>query len=446
MLGDLLRKSVFFISSAACLDAQQNPKTLDRILARLDQLENENKQLLDEIRELRKELTPAQAPDAKPEPPLAERVDVLERRSEETDQAKVQASQRFPLTITGMALFNAYSNGKNGGGLEDPLSASSSPGPASAGATFQQTVLGLRFDGPETFLGGKVTGAVDMDLWGGESTSLSHLLRLRTATIRVDWANTSVSVGQDKPLIAPRDPDSLAQVAFSPLTGAGNPWLWQPQVRVEQRFAIGEKSGVLLQGSAYQTKESYANLPAAYQNATEAARPGWEGRAEYWRKWGAHQRLEIASGFHASWSKVEGASIPSDAVSFDWLFDPLPRWEITGAFYAGQNLSSIGGGAGITLLGNGTLVAVHQNSGWVQTSFRLTSRLKLNGFAGDQSERPGDLAGGSMRSNLAWGGNLMYHLAPNVITSLEAMQLRTNYMNTGIRINDHYDLAIAYLF
>jgi hypothetical protein len=91
-------------------------------------------------------------------------------------------------------------------------------------------------------------------------------------------------------------------------------------------------------------------------------------------------------------------------------------------------------------------VAVHQNSGWVQTSFRLTSRLKLNGFAGDQSERPGDLAGGSMRSNLAWGGNLMYHLAPNVITSLEAMQLRTNYMNTGIRINDHYDLAIAYLF
>jgi hypothetical protein len=40
----------------------------------------------------------------------------------------------------------------------------------------------------------------------------------------------------------------------------------------------------------------------------------------------------------------------------------------------------------------------------------------------------------------------MYHLAPNVITSLEAMQLRTNYMNTGIRINDHYDLAIAYLF
>ncbi len=416
-------------------------------MARLDRLENENRQLLEEIRALRKELTPAQPPPAaKQEIPIAERVDVLERRSEETDQTKVQASQRFPVTVTGMALFNAYSNGKNGGGAEDPLSANQNAGPANVGATFRQTVLGLRFDGPETFLGGKVTGAVDLDLWGGDSTSLNHLLRLRTATIRLDWANTSFSVGQDKPLIAPRDPDSLAQVADSPLTGAGNPWLWQPQVRLEQRVAMGKDSGVVLQGAVYQTKESYGNLPTAFQSTVEAARPGWEGRAAYWRKWGGHGRLEVASGFHASWSKVGSVSIPSNAVSFDWLVDPLPRWEITGAYYAGQNLSTIGGGAGISLLGNGMLAGVHQNSGWVQTSFRLTSRLKLNGFTGEQSDRPGDLVSASMKSNLAWGGNLMYHLAPNVIASFEALQLRTSYMNTGIRVNDHYDLAIAYLF
>jgi hypothetical protein len=442
----VLLGSLFSTLTAASLYAQQTPTTLEQVMARLDHLESENKQLLEEIRELRRELAPAKATSPAPQTPIEERVEVLEHRSEETDQTKVQASQRFPLSITGMALFNAFSNGKNGGGSEDPLSASQSQGARDSGATFRQTVLGLRFEGPETFLGGKVTGAVDMDLWGGDSTSLNHLLRLRTATIRVDWTNISVSVGQDKPLIAPRDPDSLAQVADSPLTGAGNPWLWQPQVRVERRFAWTANSGVILQGSAYQTKESYSNLPAAYQSATEAARPGWEGRAEYWRKWGDHRRLEVATGFHASWSKVDGLSIPSNAVSFDWLIDPLPRWEITGAFYSGQNLSTIGGGAGISLLTNGMLLGVHQNSGWTQSSFRLTSRLKLNGFAGEQSERTGDLAGSAMRSNLAWGGNLMFHLAPNVVTSFEALQLRTSYLNTGIRINDHYDLAIAYLF
>jgi hypothetical protein len=436
-----LSKSVFLLFVTLSLQAQtaQTGTALDQILARLDRLEGENRKLLQEIQELRQELKSSSSP-------LPDRVEILERRSEEVDQTKVQAAQRFPLTLSGTALFNLYSNGKYNGGFQDPLVASLTPGPSNSGATLRQTLIGLHYDGPETVAGGKVSGALDFDLWGGDSTSLNHLLRLRTAVIRIDWTNTSISVGQDKPLISPRDPDSLAQVAYSPLTGAGNPWLWQPQARVEQRFKLSDSSGIRLQGSVYQTKESYSSLPSAYQSATEGARPGWEGRAEFWKHWGDRQKFEIASGFHASFSQVEGTSIPSDAFSIDWLVDPLPRWEITGAFYRGQNLSTIGGGSGITLLPPDDLVGIHQTSGWVQNSFRLTQRLKLNAFAGEQSGRPADLLSGALRSNLAWGGNLMYHIAPNVIVSFEAMQLRTKYMNTGLRLNDHYDLAIAYLF
>jgi hypothetical protein len=439
----MLPKSALFFILATSLHAQTT--ALDQILARLDRLESENQKLLEEVRALRQELK-ASPPAETSTPPLTERVDVLERRSEEVDQTKVQASQRFPLTITGMALFNLYSNGQNNGGQQDPLTASQAASPKNTGASLRQTVFGLRYYGPETIAGGKVSGAIDLDLWGGDSTSLNHLVRLRTATIRVDWTNTSVSVGQDKPLISPRDPDSLAQVAFSPLTGAGNPWLWQPQARVEQRFHLTESSGVRLQGSLYQTRESFSNLPASYQSTAAGSRPGWEGRAEYWKNWGDKQKLEIASGFHTSFSKVDSTSVPSDTVSFDWLVDPLPRFEITGAFYRGQNLGPIGGGAGITLFPSGTLQGVHQTSGWVQTSFRFTERLKLNGFAGEQSNRASDLAAAALRSNLAWGGNLMYHIAPNVIVSFEALQLRTKYTNIGLRLNDHYDLAIAYLF
>jgi hypothetical protein len=441
----MLRKSALLIFFAASLNGQQN-SALDQILARLDRLENENQKLLEEVHALRQELSHQQQEDKPTSPPVTERVDVLERRSEEVDQTKVQAAQRFPLTISGTALFNIYANGKNSGGQQDPLAAALNPGPENVGAGFRQTIIGLRYDGPQTFAGGKLSGALDFDLWGGDSTSLNHLLRLRTATLAIDWTNTTISFGQDKPLIAPRDPDSLAQVAFSPLTEAGNPWLWQPQVRLEQRFALSETSGIRLQGSLYQTRESFSNLPTSYQSATEGSRPGWEGRAQFWKKWGQGQKVELASGFHTSFSKVEGASIPSDTVSFDWLVDPLPRVEITGAFYRGQNLSTIGGGSGITLFGNDTLAGIHQVSGWIQTSYRLTPRLKLNGFAGEQSDRPGDLANAALRSNLAWGGNLMFHLAPNVIASLEALQLRTKFLNSGLRINDHYDLAIAYLF
>jgi hypothetical protein len=444
------------IAAPTLCAGQANPD-LQQVLARLDRLEQENQKLLDEVRALRRELTPAaataKADETEPgqtlqasENPLVDRVEVLERRSEEVDQVKVDASQRFPLAITGMALFNAWSNGKYNGGAQNPLAASSTPGFANPGATFRQTIVGLRFNGPTTIGGGKVTGAIDFDLFAGDSTSLNHLLRIRTATIRVDWANTSVSVGQDKPIIAQRDPDSLAQVAYSPFTAAGNPWLWQPQIRLEQRFHFADNYGLRLQGSVYETREQFTNLPAAYQANTSPNRPGYEGRTEFWANWGL-RRLQIAPGFHASKSHINGFTIPSNAYSVDWLFDPVSHWEITGAFYTGRNLNSIGGGFfSAVLLPTNQLVPVSLNQGWIQSAWQITPRLKWNAFAGAMANNGDNLLNGNLQSNIAWGGNLMYRLAPNVITSFEALQLRTKYLNNGLRLNNHYDLALAYLF
>ena len=40
----------------------------------------------------------------------------------------------------------------------------------------------------------------------------------------------------------------------------------------------------------------------------------------------------------------------------------------------------------------------------------------------------------------------MWKLAPNVIASFELSQARTAYVLSGLRLNNHYDLALAYLF
>jgi hypothetical protein len=53
---------------------------------------------------------------------------------------------------------------------------------------------------------------------------------------------------------------------------------------------------------------------------------------------------------------------------------------------------------------------------------------------------------GDIGNNHSYGGNVFYHLAPNVILSLEALQTRTKYLGPGLRLNNHYDLAVAYLF
>ena len=115
-------------------------------------------------------------------PPANERLDVTENRVKELAQTKVEASQRFPIKLTGSLLFNAYANGANSGEQQYPTVAQTTAGPSGSGASFRQTVLGLQFDGP-TWAGAKLGGTAYMDFFGGTSSSLNHLLRLRIATM-----------------------------------------------------------------------------------------------------------------------------------------------------------------------------------------------------------------------------------------------------------------------
>src|SRR6185437_3379204 len=103
-------------------------------------------------------------------------------------------------------------------------------------APHSQTVIGLKFYGPNLPGGGKASGSAYFDFWGGSAAPNNNLFRVRLATIDLAWKNYTITVGQDKPIVSPREPMSLAQVGLAPLTGAGNLWDWQPQIRVERRF------------------------------------------------------------------------------------------------------------------------------------------------------------------------------------------------------------------
>jgi hypothetical protein len=430
----------------------QNSADIQKVLDRLDKLEEENRKLVDEIHELRNELAghpvtaPADQAEANQTASVNERLEVQENRTAELDQSKVEASQRLPVSLTGMLLFNAFANGKSGGGLQDPAAASLNRGPASSGASLRQTVLGLKFNGPDLPGGGKASGSLYMDFFAGTSAPLNSLLRIRIAMLDLAWKNTTISVGQDKPLISPREPSSLAQVGISPLTGAGNLWDWQPQVRVEQRFALGESGGLRAQAGIYETSESYpGTLPAAYSSTLEKARPGYEGRLEYFRKAG-NWRIEIAPGFHFSTTHVYGTSVPSRIASLDWLVRPLALVEFSGEFFHGENVAGLGARQGFNILPSDAVIPVHSQGEWGQVAIFPASRLSLHIYAGEQHDRAADLAPNSLNRNFVYAGNFIYKLAPNVLAAFEASQARTQYLGGVLRLNNHYDLALAYLF
>jgi len=439
--------------AARSLMAQQ-PTDLKDVVERLDRLEAQNRDLMAEIRALRLQLAagqPTAAPEAAaqtaeteaPSPPVTERLDVAERRIADLDQSKISSEHRLPVTLTGMLLFNTFLNGKGSGGADNPTVLPPAGGQAGGGATFRQSVVGLKVDGPGLVGGGKLTGAAYMDFFGG-GTGLNQTVRLRVATLDATWKNTTVGLAFDKPIIAPREPDSLAQVGVSPLTAAGNLWLWQPQVRVEQRISLTEQAGLRAQFGVYQTAESGTGLSTAYPDLAKA-RPGYQGRSEFWAKSGS-RRIEIAPGFHVSSTRVLGQSVPSRIFSIDWLIRPTARIDFTGTFFHGENTGVIGGlRQGVNVM-NGQARAVGATGGWGQFTYRATRRASFNIYAGQEDDRNRDLSLGAIGKNQGYGANIIYRLGSNILTSFESSQIRTTYLGSHTVINPHYDLAFAYLF
>jgi len=452
--------SVFaMLCAGACLRAQSTPE-IREILNRLQRLEDANHALTDEVRSLREQLATARggAPASAAAPPenVQEQLAVTKARVEEMAQSKVEASQKMPVRITGMALFNTYLNGGFNANTENPVIASLTRADATGGGSLRQSTLGLQFESPQNFLGGKVTGSIYTDFFGGSAASLNHLVRLRTATISLDWDQTSILFGQDKPIISPRDPNSLAQVGLSPLTDAGNLWLWQPQIRAERRFRFGTTAGFRAQIGVFQTREIgfeptgynfYSPPPPEATPNVEHAQPGVEGRFELWKQWGENTRVEIASGFHENSSSVAGSDVSSHLYSIDWLIKPVRFVELTGFFYNGQNVANLGAlPQGFTPGLYDHYRPVHSTGGWAQLRFPVTAKLAFDIFGGRQDDRNRDLLKGYIGLNQAYYANVMYRLAPNVLVSLEGGQVRTTFLGTGNRLNNHYDLAVAYLF
>ena len=402
------------------------------IVARLEKLESENRELKQEVKQLR-ELVEGK-------PTLPERLDIVERRVEEQAQTKVDSPSRFPLEHTGTALFQTFYNTKGANSVDVPTTAAATPGRAAAGATVRQSIIGLRYHGPQTLWGGKISGSLMMDFWDGNTEGATTPFRIRTADFTVDWATRSVSLGLMKPLISPHNPNSMAYVGITPLTSAGNLWRWQPQVRFEQR--AGWFKG---QAAVMQTAEDSTGAPANLIN--NRRRPSLELRAAAAKSFSGDRSFEIGVGTHVSESRISAQSLPSRIVSADWLITPLSKLSLTGTFFSGENVHHLGAlRQSFRIAANGFITTVHSTGGWTQISVPATDRLTFNWFAGIHDDRDSDLNRGQNGRNRNAGANVMYRMAPNVVLTFEGLQIRSNYVGAANRRMNRYDLSIAYLF
>lgn len=426
--------------------AQQSvsPDPLQRILDRLDTLEKQNEALLAEVQQLREAVKAAQAQSAAQAQTLKDRADVAAQQIKDQAQTKVEASQRFPISLTGMLLFDSYLF-QGGPDPEYSYLSGYTAGNPSAGATLAQSIIGLNFRGPQLPGGGKVQGFLSMDFYS-ESGGY-NLFRIRRGGLSFDWSRRSLEFGQDKPLIAPLEPTSFARVGVPPLAGAGNLWLWLPQVRYEERVHFSENTQVKLQAAILETNEAYV-APYLPPNAPiENARPAIEGRFEIQHRWNEDSRLALGVGGHSSSTHLLGTSVPSHLFSADLDYRPLRKVEITGTFLHGQNFANLGGQPpGVTVRRDGRVIPIHGSAGWLQVALPITSRLTFNAYAGRQVNDAQDLNQYEFVRTLTYAGNILYRLAPNVIVGLEGSHNEFEYLTGRQLLTNRYDATIAYLF
>jgi hypothetical protein len=182
---------------------------------------------------------------------------LIEGKLNDLYQTKVESGSKYRIRLSGLVLLNIFDNHGTVDNLDYPQVATPPQTPplfivpSTLGGTLRQSQIRLQAFGPD-IAGARTSADVEFDFAGGfpgtPNGAAMGVVRLRTGTIRVDWANTSIVAGQDRLFFAPLAPTSLATLAVPALSYAGNLWAWTPQVRIEHRFVLSDTSSVSVQG------------------------------------------------------------------------------------------------------------------------------------------------------------------------------------------------------
>lgn len=365
------------------------------------------------------------------------------------------ATPQRSVEFTGFVLVNGFYNSARVNNSDVPQFAENDPiGLGAAGGTIRQTRLGVLLAEPGV-LGGDFSGEVDVDFFGGQQASSGGrtfpLLRLRRAVATVSWQNViphmELLIGQESPLVAERSPRSLASIGFPDFAGAGNLWLWIPQLRVSAE--MGSRVRVALQGAvlAPGTGAAQTTFTTQPDSAERSGRPSLQGRLRI--SWGpADDPSEVAVGGHAGWflgrDTVAGDTLlNSRAITADARIK-IGVLELVGEGFVGKALAGLGGGGIGQNTGAGG-VPVRSKGGWGQLNLRANPQWMLGGGCGLDDPDDADVAAGGRLRNFVCEGHIEWRPRGPLVLGFEFRRLETDYQ-AGQFTAHHLNFAAGYRF
>ncbi len=369
--------------------------------------------------------------------------------------ASAQERPGVEVTFTGTVLMNGFYTSAKTNNVDLPQFAV--PGDAAvdsfptagAGATMRQTRVQVNAF-LAGFAGGNLSAELDVDFFGGQQPSAGGrtfpLLRIRRAWGELAWSRGAVFVGQEAPPIAELNPVSLAALGLSAYSGAGNLWLWIPQVRLSGDLVSTPGFVFTLEGSAlaptgYTPQGPFLTQP---DRAEQSRRPYLQSRLR--ARWGAGPTAgEVSVGGHYGWLSTAGDSLlASKAAAVAARIPITAEVELRGEAFVGEGIAGLGGGAIGQNFGVGG-VPVRTRGGWAQLNLHPARTVTLGGGFGIDDPEDEDLDLATQRlKNQTWEVHAHWRPAP-IVLGLEFRQHRTTY-GAGSATASHVNLAAGWTF
>jgi hypothetical protein len=410
---------------------------------------------------------------------LEEEYQLLSGKVDDQYQTKVESASKYRVRLSGIVLMNLVSNQGVVDSIDLPTLAYARPPGDSGGsfaATLRQSEIGFEAFGPNV-AGAKTTADLQLDLAGGfppvSNGINSGLVRLRTATMRMDWTNTSVVMGQDAIFFSPGSPTSFATLAIPALTYAGNLWSWVPQVRVEHRVSLGEESSLLLQGGILDPLSGEA--PGAplgvmpYENYYRQAGPGEASRQPAygtriaWTRNVFGQPLRIGvGGYYTRQDYGFNRNVDGWAGMTDIELPLNHQLSLSGKFYRGRAVGGLYGAFGQSVLFSGDptlpsteVQALDSIGGWAQAKYRPANKWEFNAAFGMDSPYASDLkyftypqsyGDATLARNQGSFVNVIYRPRSDLLFSAEYRHMTTYSLIDGGNNAGHLNLMMGVLF
>jgi hypothetical protein len=416
--------------------------------------------------------------DPLPQDSLEERVAKLEetqqlddQRIAEQSQTKVESSSKYRIRLSGIVLFNLYANRGAVDNQDFPeLATPQNPylSSGSFGASLRQSQIGLEGFGP-TIAGARTSAQIQFDFAGGFSDAPNGVsfatMRLRTGTVRFDWENTSVIVGQDSLFLAPLSPTSIATIAIPSFAYSGNLWSWTPQLRVEHHFTVSDNSSLLLQAgildalSGDTPPSQYYRYPTWGENSGQ---PAYATRLAWTQTVNGQNIVAGIGGYYDRQNWGLGRSIDAWTGTADLTVPLGSRFEFTGQFYRGRATGGLGGGIAQSVLWVGPfdnpateVYGLDSIGGWAQLKYKATSKLQFNGAFGQDNPFASEMRenGGSqpyypypLSKNQTTMANFLYQPKSDIVLSLEYRRLKTFTLDSTANSANIINLSVGYIF